>query len=660
MLSEKIGQGALGEVWRAHHDRFGEVAFKFLQPGRSVLVDDDLERRFAVEAVVGQRVDHPHAVKIYEAGKTSDGLPFVVMELLHGKTLDELLTERGGTLEIGETIRMLQQVGAALDAVHAHQVVHRDVKPHNIFVCLDENVPRFKLIDFGSGKQLDAKEAAQVGGRPTDPNVVVGTPAYLSPEMVTEPSGVDGMADLWSLTVTAYRCLTGTLPFPGQKLADVCSAILGGRLQRPTRANPTLPAVLDTWFAKAFVHDKSKRPRTGEELAESFAEELGESEATTVLRRGDIPAFPPRPAAAQRPSTSPPRRWPMIVAGLVPLALGASVAWLLFGGGGDGDTPARDASALASAPGSASARPSAPPAPAPSGVGATSASAERPAPPVPAPSSLPAGGEGGGGGGGEGAASAPAGDDVDDGPVASAPVLRAFDQQRVLVPAGPAILGCMEGDLDCAADEPKAREVDVPAFRIDLFEVSAQQYAICVRKGGCTDDGLRGFQLGDGPFTISPRCSWGQPLRLNHPINCVTYGQAERYCHWAGGRLPRPEEWEKAARGSKGRIFPWGDVTATCERAVMAQGRQGCRAEGTWPVGAKLAGASPYGIFDMAGNVREWVAAAYGQEGLRMTRGGSWSNGVAKFLRASAVDGLTPDSRSIHTGFRCVSDVDGG
>ena len=187
----------------------------------------------------------------------------------------------------------------------------------------------------------------------------------------------------------------------------------------------------------------------------------------------------------------------------------------------------------------------------------------------------------------------------------------AFDlsvrsQEMIPVPAGEFRMGSETGQ----SDERPPRDVWIDAFQIDRFEVSVSEYADCVREGGCG----RPYS-GGAAFVMdfeSTFCNWGNPQRQNHPMNCVNWFEAKAFCGWAGKRLPREAEWEKAARGTDGRTYPWGDEQPDCDRAVIDAGGDGCGRDSTWPVGSKPMGASPYGVEDMSGNVWEWVEDWYG------------------------------------------------
>ena len=227
------------------------------------------------------------------------------------------------------------------------------------------------------------------------------------------------------------------------------------------------------------------------------------------------------------------------------------------------------------------------------------------------------------------------------------PAVSASDRAEVklvTIPAGTFLYGC-NGivDLQCPDSEPAGRRTEIQAFGIDRTEVRVSEYRTCVEAGACRPPGSGGS------------CNWDAPGRDEHPVNCVDWDQAAAYCVWVGKRLPTEEEWEKAARGTDGRTYPWGNESASCDVAVMSvDGGAGCGASSTAPVGSREGGRSPYGLFDMAGNVLEWTVTLHESgTGMRVLRGGSWLNG-ARSMRSSHREGATPTLRHEAIGFRCA------
>lgn len=227
----------------------------------------------------------------------------------------------------------------------------------------------------------------------------------------------------------------------------------------------------------------------------------------------------------------------------------------------------------------------------------------------------------------------------------------------VHVPAGEFRMGSSSGDVD----EKPVHEVNVSGFLIDKYEVTVEEYKRCVGAGGCSTP--------NGTHDDSKFNNFGASGRDKHPINGVDWHQAKSYCAWAGKRLPTEVEWEKAARGTDGRKYPWGNEEPSCALTVMNNGGAGCGEDRTWEVGSKPRGVSPYGAHDMAGNVWEWTAdwydkSYYGssptrdpkgptQGSDRVLRGGSWVN-TGAFVRAALRFGYAPGYADYALGFRCV------
>jgi serine/threonine-protein kinase len=207
----------------------------------------------------------------------------------------------------------------------------------------------------------------------------------------------------------------------------------------------------------------------------------------------------------------------------------------------------------------------------------------------------------------------------------------------VRVPAGAFIVGCNDavGESCFGGDaELPAGQETLPGFFIDRTEVTAEAYGACVSAGACRD----------------PDCGSASP---QHPVVCVSWGDARDYCRWRGARLPSEREWEKAARGTDGRIWPTGNTAPDCSQANL----RNCRGQ-AWPAGSEPGTASPYGALDMAGNVEEWTAdwfdAAAQQR--RVYRGGNWGLG-ARVARASNRSGVGPAGRGVDLGVRCAQSL---
>ncbi|MHB8417255.1 MAG: formylglycine-generating enzyme family protein [Myxococcales bacterium] len=212
-------------------------------------------------------------------------------------------------------------------------------------------------------------------------------------------------------------------------------------------------------------------------------------------------------------------------------------------------------------------------------------------------------------------------------------------QDSVEVPAAVLPMGCDPArDPGCNDDERPLHLVQVARFRIDRTEVTQAAYAACIAARACRPPA--------GPFEPAKR-----PRR---PVTDVTWEQARDYCRWLGRRLPGEAEWELAARGTDGRLYPWGDAPPSCARAHTSD----C-GEDPADVGGRPAGASPYGVLDMAGNVDEWVEdpyRAYGQaptpaSGQRVARGGAVD---AWHSRSTCRNALAPSAHDGLLGFRCA------
>jgi serine/threonine protein kinase len=262
-LVAPIAEGAMGTIWKADHLRLGvPVAVKFIHAALAEEAPAIVER-FEREAKAVAQLTNTHVVRILDFGLTSQGVPFMAMELLQGQTLAAWL-ERAGHAGIQDTVRIVTQIASALDEAHSLGLVHRDVKPDNIFV-LEADEMRVKLLDFGVAKHT------LMSRRLTFHGVMVGTPHYMSPEQIENATEVDARTDLWSLAAVSYECLSGELPFTGETLGDVTKAVREGVFQPITELLPAgAPAALDAWFRHAFARNIEDRFQTARELAISL------------------------------------------------------------------------------------------------------------------------------------------------------------------------------------------------------------------------------------------------------------------------------------------------------------------------------------------------------------------------------------------------------
>src|SRR5713101_646678 len=219
---EKIGSGAMGEVFRARDERLGrDVALKLIRPASSA--NPDHRRRFELEARAAAALNHPNIVAVYDVG-INDGSPYIVCELLEGKTLRQRLTE--GALPLRLAIEYSLQIAQGLIAAHDRRIIHRDLKPENLFVTADGRV---KILDFGVAKLQSLPEEAGRSAEDlttvTKSGAVIGTVAYMSPEQL-RGKAVDHRSDIFSVGAILYEMLTGRRAFRGETEVDTITAVL--------------------------------------------------------------------------------------------------------------------------------------------------------------------------------------------------------------------------------------------------------------------------------------------------------------------------------------------------------------------------------------------------------------------------------------------------
>ncbi|HLK37794.1 MAG TPA: serine/threonine-protein kinase [Polyangiaceae bacterium] len=276
-VQKLIGSGGMGTVWEGVHTKLGvRVAIKFIRP--QYAQQPEARARFEIEARAAAKLNTKHAVHVYDYGVSDEGLPYIVMEYLEGESLSDAVISRG-PLAPAEVAQIIGQAARALSKAHASGVVHRDLKPDNIFLAKgDEPVEGLsyvvKLVDFGIAKIFEERSedgATSPMGGPTREGTVIGTPNFMAPEQLSGGGAPGPLTDLWSLGACTFAAMTGRLPFEGDVLGDIVLKVCATPLPVPSRVGPPVPPGFDAWFARACSRDPARRFQTAQELADALA-----------------------------------------------------------------------------------------------------------------------------------------------------------------------------------------------------------------------------------------------------------------------------------------------------------------------------------------------------------------------------------------------------
>ncbi len=265
-LEEKLGEGGMGVVYRGRHRMLRRAtAIKLLHPDKTT---DDAIARFEREVQLTCQLNHPNTIAIYDYGRTPEGIFYYAMEFLSGINLDTLVVRYGPQPE-GRVIHILRQVCGSLAEAHEICLVHRDIKPANIVLgCRGGESDVAKVLDFGLVKAIDAKKESSL----TSAGAVIGTPLYMSPEAVESPDRVDGRSDIYSLAAVGYFLLTGTPPFEGKSIIEICMHHSRTPPQRPSdRLRRPVSADLEAVLLKGLAKNPHDRFQTAREFAEALA-----------------------------------------------------------------------------------------------------------------------------------------------------------------------------------------------------------------------------------------------------------------------------------------------------------------------------------------------------------------------------------------------------
>ena len=275
----KVGQGGMASVYKAAHERFKEIrALKVINP--ELATDAGFVRRFEQEAIVTRKLQHPHAVRVDDIDEADDGRPFIVMEYIEGRSLKDVI-EQEAPMAVARVCSIVEQAASALDAAHGLSLVHRDIKPGNIALiaaadgsgALREQV---KILDFGIAKLKEdhrrGSQSDETRMTLTSTGMVIGTPAYMSPEQAKGLKGdaLDGRSDLYSLGIVMYQMLTGQLPLEADSTIEQLMAHLNVP-PRPIRSvRPDIPPAIAAAAMRCLEKNRELRPRNGQALIDEL------------------------------------------------------------------------------------------------------------------------------------------------------------------------------------------------------------------------------------------------------------------------------------------------------------------------------------------------------------------------------------------------------
>jgi serine/threonine-protein kinase len=275
-VEKELGKGAMGVVYQGRDPKIGRVvAIKTMALSQEFEADEltEVKQRFFREAETAGRLSHPNIVTIYDAGEEHD-LCYIAMELLQGKDLIPY-TKPDNLLPVDTVVSIIARVADALGYAHKQNIVHRDIKPANIMYEPERDSP--KVTDFGIARITDSSR--------TKTGMVLGTPSYMSPEQLSAKK-VDGRSDLFSLAVSLYQLLCGSLPFVGDSMAQLMFKIANEPATDILSVRPDVPRALVEFLDKAMAKDAGQRYQTGEQFAAALRAAVASGSAAAPVGVG--------------------------------------------------------------------------------------------------------------------------------------------------------------------------------------------------------------------------------------------------------------------------------------------------------------------------------------------------------------------------------------
>ncbi|MCL4506726.1 MAG: SUMF1/EgtB/PvdO family nonheme iron enzyme [Chloroflexi bacterium] len=641
-IARVLGRGGMGAVYEARHIELDTVCVvkEMLPPDDAELVEV-MARQFKREAKILANLRHPNLPHVSDYFTEGDNY-YLVMDLISGPSLDKLIGSRG--LPEATVLQYADQLLSVLEYVHTQGALHRDIKPANIIVQPDG---RAVLVDFGLVKVTgEGMSSFSMRGL---------TPHYAPPEQYT--GGTDTRSDLYSLAATLYQALSARPPmsaadqFAGQPLQSL-------RQLRPD-ISPNTAAVIE----KTLTLDRMKRCQSAAEMRAALKGAAVPDNPTVYPDSRQLPVSGTK--VLPMPQKQPMPRWAQITVGVMALGLVALLTVVVAPG------------LQARPPAAPTTLPSPLPTWTPRSASATTinptVSLEATIAPAATFTPIPVA-----------ATLAPTATPV---PTAVSNLMTltlapGVTMVLVRVPAGQFLMGSADSDPNAQSDEKPQHKVMLDEYLIGKYDVTNAQFMTFVKATGykttAEKEGSGYAYTGNGWADVKG-ADWQHPKgpgsdlggKDNHPVVLVSWDDAVAFCAWVrqvtgrNVKLPTEAQWEKAARGTDGRIYPWGNSAPDATRLNFNMNIKDTTEVGKY----SPTGDSPYGAADMAGNVWQWTADWYGDtyytnspasnpQGptsgqYRVMRGGAWGIDPAT-VRAAFRDRLGPTLRYDNLGFRVV------